>query len=198
MVLQLHVMRRTQHPALAVRVPSACSIGMAVALLLTLSGCGSLGSKPADDAFDDGNKSWKEVAVNLPPIPQPANLLPFDVSAATSQRFALDEKSLTVGADGVVRYTLVGVSPSGVRNISYEGIRCESHEQKIYALGHDDGTWSQARNSEWQPIVSNAVNRRQAALSQDYFCAGRTIAGSASDMLRRLRSHQTLTNDITR
>ncbi|MDP9107520.1 MAG: CNP1-like family protein [Pseudomonadota bacterium] len=167
-------------------------------VMIGFAGCGSLGSKPPDDAFDDGNKTWQEVAVNLPAMPQPANLLPFDVSAITTQRFAVDEKSLTLGADGVVRYTLVGVSPSGVKNVSYEGIRCESREQKIYALGHDDGTWSQARRSEWQPILSNAVNRQQAALAQDYFCAGRTIVGNASDMVRRLRRHDTITSDLTR
>lgn len=171
---------------------------MVLGLAVALGGCGSLGSKTTADALDDGDKTWQEIAVKLPPAPLATDLLPFDVSAVTTQRFALDAKSLTMGTDGVLRYTLVGVSSSGVKNVSYEGIRCESREQKIYALGHDDGSWSQARRSEWQPILTNAINRQQAALVQDYFCTGRVIAGTPVEMLRRLRRHETLTNEYTR
>ena len=166
--------------------------------LAWLGGCGSFGNKVSEDAFDDGNKSWQEVALKLPPVPKASDLLPFDVGAATTQRFALDARSVDLGSDGVIRYTLVAVSSSDVKNVSYEGIRCESHEQKIYALGHEDGTWSQARRSEWQPILNNAANRQQGALAQDYFCTGKSIAGSADDMLRRLRRHEPLTNEYTR
>ncbi len=174
------------------------AIMTALGLAMAASGCGSLGSKSTADALDDGDKSWQEIAVKLPPAPLAADLLPFDVSVVSTQRFALDARSLSVGTDGVLRYTLVGVSSSGVKNVSYEGIRCESREQKIYALGHDDGSWSQARRSEWQPILNNAVNRQQGALAQDYFCAGKVIAGTPADMLSRLRRRETLTNDYTR
>jgi hypothetical protein len=177
----------------AVRHASAVAMML---LLVGLTGCGSTGSR-APDPFEDDNKTWQEMAVQLPAMPQDANLLSFDVSAIATQRFAIDAKSLNVGKDGVVRYTLVSVSAAGAKNISYEGIRCESREQKIYALGHADGTWSQARSSQWEPILSNGVNRQQAALSRDYFCAGNTIAGDAADMLRRVRMHQTLINDLT-
>lgn len=166
-----------------------------LALMAGLTACGSTGSR-APDPFEDDNKTWQEMALQLPALPQDANLLPFDVSAIETQRFAIDAKSLSVGKDGVVRYTLVSVSSSGAKNVRYEGIRCESREQKIYALGHADGTWSQARSSEWEPILSNGVNRQQAALSRDYFCAGNSIAGDAAEMLRRFRMRRTLTNDL--
>jgi hypothetical protein len=177
----------------AVRTASAAAMML---LSVGMTACGSTGSR-APDPFEDDNKTWQEMAVQLPAMPQEGNLLPFDVSAIATQRFAIDAKSLSVGKDGVVRYTLVTVSASGAKNVSYEGIRCESREQKIYALGHADGTWSQARSSQWEPILSNGVNRQQAALSRDYFCAGNTIAGDAADMLRRMRMHQTLINDLT-
>ncbi len=151
-----------------------------------------------DEQFDDETKPWQEIAVQFPAMPSEADLLPFDVSATATQRFALDAKSLTLGSDAVVRYTLVTQSAAGARNVSYEGIRCASLEYKIYALGHADGTWSRARRDQWQPIVNNAMNRQQAALVQDYFCMANSPAGGVGEMLRRLRRHETLTKDLTR
>ena len=151
-----------------------------------------------DELFDDSSKSWSEIAVELPPPPEAANLLGFDVSTLTTQKFAIDAKSLSLGSDGVVRYTLVTTSTSGAKNISYEGLRCAANERKIYALGHTDGTWSRARRDAWQPIVNNAVNRQQAALAEDYFCMGSATAGSAADMLRRLRQRELLNRELRR
>lgn len=175
------------------------TVALMLAILASAGGCGSFGSKkPVEEAMEDENRPWTEVAVQFPALPRDADLLPFDVSAIATQRFAVDQKSLTVGADGVVRYTLVSVSESGARNITYEGIRCASQEQKIYALGHADGKWSEPRRSSWVPIVQNAVNRPQAALAEDYLCMGSSVAGDAGDMLARLRRRQTLTRDMTR
>ena len=151
-----------------------------------------------DDQFDDDTKPWQEIAVQFPAVPADADLLPFDVSATATQRFAIDAKSLTVGADAVIRYTLVTQSAAGARNVSYEAIRCASLEYKIYALGHPDGTWSRARRDQWQPIVNNAMNRQQAALVQDYFCLANSPASSVAEMLRRLRRQETLTKELTR
>lgn len=151
-----------------------------------------------DDQFDDERKPWQEIAVQFPAMPTDANLLPFDVSATATQRFAIDAKSLSIGSDAVIRYTLVTLSESGVRNVSYEAIRCASLEYKIYALGHADGTWSRARRDQWQPVVNNAMNRQQAALVQDYFCQANSPASSVAEMLRRLRRQETLTKELTR
>lgn len=151
-----------------------------------------------DDEFDDEKTPWQEIAVQFPAVPADADLLPFDVSATATQRFAIDAKSLTIGADGVIRYTLVTQSAAGARNVSYEAIRCTSLEYKIYALGHPDGTWSRARRDQWQPIVNNAMNRQQAALAQDYFCVANNPASNVAEMLRRLRRQETLTKELTR
>lgn len=150
------------------------------------------------DELDEAKANWQEIDVQLPAMPEAANLLPFDVSAAATQKSAIDGKSLSVGVDGVVRFTLVTISQAGARNISYEGIRCASHERKLYALGRADGSWSRARRDEWQPIANNAINRQQAALAQDYFCLDSSLAGSATDMLKRLQRQQTLTAESLR
>jgi hypothetical protein len=146
-----------------------------------------------EEDFEDADKPWQEVAVQLPPTPSDANLLPFDVSATATQRFAVDANSISVGEDGVVRYTLVAISPSGARSVSYEGIRCSTFEKKTYAFGHPDGSWSRSRRDQWESIPRNAANRQHATLAQEVFCDGRTVAGNREAMQKRLRSGQPIT-----
>jgi hypothetical protein len=141
-----------------------------------------------EEDFDDPDKPWAEITIQLPPAPQAADLLTFDVSQTATQSFAIDAKSVTAGADGVVRYTLVAISASGAKNISYEGIRCESYERKLYAFGQKDGSWSRSRRDRWELINGNAANRQHAALARDYLCMEKTMAGKAADMVDRLRS----------
>lgn len=143
-----------------------------------------------DEDFDDIAKPWQEIAVQLPPLPEARNMLPFEVSATATQQFAIDASSLSVGADGVVRYVLVARSESGAENISYEGLRCASLESKLYAFGHREGGWSRSRRDGWEPIQGNAANRQHAALADGYLCDGHVVAGDAAAILRRLRLKQ--------
>jgi len=131
---------------------------------------------PIDEDFDDQHKPWQEIAAQFPAAPLEENLLPFDVSATTAQSFAIDEKSLMVGPDGVVRYTMVAKSLSGAKTVSYEGIRCQSFEKKLYAFGHAEGSWSRSRRDSWEPIARNAANRQHAVLAMDYLCENRVVA----------------------
>jgi hypothetical protein len=86
----------------------------------------------------------------------------------------------------------VAKSQEGATNISYEGIRCQSFERKLYAFGRADGSWSRSRRDQWEPIINNAANRQHAALAKDYFCEEKAIAGKAENMVRRIRYQQTL------
>ena len=143
-----------------------------------------------EEDFDDSGKTWQEIAVQLPGAPTPENLIPFYVSATATQTFAIDEKSFSIGKDGVVRFTLVSTSASGAKNISYEGIRCASFEKKSYAYGRDDGTWSRSRRDQWEPIVRNAANRQHGILAVDFFCESKAVAGDRETLLKRLRNNQ--------
>lgn len=133
-------------------------------------------------------KAWEELAIRLPASPRQQDLLGFYVSAVTVNRFFIDPASVSVGGDGVVRYTLVVTTPAGARNVSYEGMRCDTRERRLYAFGRLDGSWSEARMSRWEPVRESSGNRHHAALFQEYFCPGGVIvrnAQEARDALRR-------------
>ena len=146
-----------------------------------------------EEDFDDTGKTWQEIAVQLPAPPAPEHLIPFYVSATATQTFALDEKSFQIGKDGVIRFTLVSTSPSGVRNISYEGIRCASFEKKSYAYGRDDGSWARSRRDQWERIARNTANRQHGVLAVDFFCESQEVAGDRETLLKRLRNNQPIT-----
>lgn len=137
---------------------------------------------------DDEQKPWAEQAVNLPLPPKAESLLYFVPSEATANRFAIDPASVSVGEDGVVRYTLVVQTAGGARNVTYEGMRCQTREYRLYASGRLDGSWSPSRNREWVRIRNLVANRQHAALFLEYFCPGGVIVDSATEALAALRS----------
>jgi hypothetical protein len=153
------------------------------------AGANSSNSGMADDDYDDG-KSWQEIKTEIPPQPQAANLVSFYVSPTATMNFLIDVNSISAGSDGVVRYTLVSKSQGGAENISYEGIRCQTYENKSYAFGQKDGNWSRARLSGWKQISESSGNRQHAALAKDFLCQDGMIAGKVEDIRSRLRSNR--------
>jgi len=149
----------------------------ALLLLFALSACPAFAD--SDDEYE--SQAWKELEVPLPDAPKQKDLVPFYASAATDNRFFVDASTLSVSADGVVRYVLVVVSPQGVRNVTFEGMRCETRERRIYASGRSDGSWSKARKNEWSRIEDEAANRHHAALSLEYFCPFGIVVKDAAE-----------------
>lgn len=159
----------------------------ATLLALGLAHASALAQSDFEEDFDDPYKPWQEVALQLPAPPKEQDLLPFKVSETATHRFAIDAGSLAVGKDGVVRFTLVTSSSAGARNVRYEGIRCSTREQKSYAFGQSDGSWSPARRDRWEKIDGNRTNRHHAVLAREYLCEEGSVSGSAEQIVHRLR-----------
>jgi hypothetical protein len=167
-----------------------------------LAGCSSTpkSSNKDDSAFTyllDRKPNWTENKVDaLPALPVASNLIPFDVSGNTPLTFAVDAKSLSVGDDGVVRYTAVVTSPSGAHNVNYEGIRCDTYEWRQYAvLNADHDGWDTVA-TPFARIEDSTLNGYQATLYQDYFCANRTPAASAKQIIANMRQRRTAASQI--
>jgi CNP1-like family protein len=163
--------------------------GALVALIAMLAGpaCAQVlapqypgGYKPQ---FEE-DKPWEEQKWSLPPYPAMDSLVGFDTEPTSAFRFFVDPASVSVGKDGVVRYTLVARSSSGALNVSYEGLRCESRERRLYAFGREDKTWAPARSGDWTRIFSSPYH---VALADDYFCPGRRTVRSAEEAVAALK-----------
>lgn len=177
------------------------ALALVVACVATgalLAGCSSAG-KPTnqdDSAFHyllDQPTNWVENKVDtLPPLPQDSNLLPFEVSGNTPLQFSIDRNSVSVGSDGVVRYTVVVTSPSGARNVNYEGIRCDTYEWRLYAgLNADHDGWDRTVENGFTRIENGALNAYQAVLYQDYMCANKIPTGKAGQIVENIRYKRT-------
>lgn len=157
-------------------------------LLLAVLGYAALAAAQQKSDWEEQQeeRNWQEAALKLPALPRPDALIEFFVSAASRFRFFIDPASISVGADGVVRYTLVARSAAGAENVSYEGIRCKDGSYKVYALGQG-ATWSRAL-SDWKRIEPNSVQRWHQALQREYFCPFKvqvTAPAEAVEYLRR-------------
>jgi hypothetical protein len=137
--------------------------------------------------YDDETKEWKEIVAQMPPAPLGKNLVLLNTDAYNVNRFYVDPPSVSVGTDGVVRYTAVVKAGGGALNVTFEGIRCLTRELKIYAVGRRDGTWTRARGAKWERIARGS-KPHQFSLYRDYFCpspSNPTPPKQALDAMRR-------------
>lgn len=114
---------------------------------------------------------WKEAMGGLPAMPPADSLLEIGVVDASHNHYFLDAKSLSVGSDGVTRMTLVAEHRGGSRTVTYEGIRCETHEYRLYAIGASDG-WDMPKHSRWRPIPVTGYENIRSVLLEDHLCDG--------------------------
>jgi hypothetical protein len=109
------------------------------------------------------------------------------VSSVSDNRFLIDVDTLSIGKDGVVRYVLVVRSPRGAENVSFEGIRCATREQKSYAFGQR-GSWTRAQGALWRLIENRDINRQHIVLYADFLCSeGALPPRSVRVIVQRLR-----------
>jgi hypothetical protein len=121
----------------------------------------------------------------LPPFPPRGEFIEFTVPGVSEFRFFIEAGTLSVGADEIVRYVLIARSAGGVVNVSYEGLRCDNGEVRLYATGGEAG-WV-GRPGEWRTVDARAAQRWHHTLWREYFCPQRQRIYSRSEGLDALR-----------
>jgi hypothetical protein len=141
-------------------------------VLLLAAGLAGCSGAPLQSDWERAHlaETTPEEAAPAPRYPRAADLVPIDVPRSGEFRFFVDGSTVSVGRDRVVRYVLVGRSPSGAENVTFEGIRCDSREYRIYAVGEGRGTWGGAP-TPWRTLRGSAVAPVRRALQRSYFCA---------------------------
>ncbi len=143
--------------------------------------------KDWDYELDQEKKSWAELQTQLPQYPKPENLLKFEAGANTANAFFVDAASVSVGDDGVVRYTLMVKTGGGATNVSFEGIRCDTQELKVYAFGRPSSEWSRARDTSWRRIEFRDINNHHLTLFREHFCPTRKTIAPVKQILQTLK-----------
>ena len=119
------------------------------------------------------DEAWQEQKLKeLPPYPDPGRLLEIQFQHPGSRfRYFIDPDSLSIGDDGVVRYTLVLESVrSGSRNVMYEGMRCPTREYKTLAYGTRKGVFRPLGRPRWLSIDGGRSNWFRRDLWEFYLC----------------------------
>lgn len=131
---------------------------------------------------------WKEQGVELPAYPDGGHFVavPLQLAGSNLEMF-VDEPSLSIGDDGVVRYVLMLRSPTGTENLFYEGIRCSSQEWRSYAYGSSAGKWQALGETPWRVIGGLGTDRYRLELYQYYLCDPKVGPRLRKEMFRRMR-----------
>ncbi|HEY9198690.1 MAG TPA: CNP1-like family protein [Gammaproteobacteria bacterium] len=131
---------------------------------------------------------WKERLGGLPAYPDGKHYVevPLQLAGSDLDMF-IDEPALSIGEDGVVRYTLLLRSPTGAENLFYEGIRCATREWRSYAYGTSAGEWRALGDAPWRGIRDLGVERYRLELYRYYLCHPTSGPRLREEMLRRMR-----------
>jgi hypothetical protein len=144
-----------------------------------IAGAGVL-SDPAD---------WKETDVPPPPAYDTSKLLTFDVTPSSALVYGVDPASFSISnADGIVRYVVVATSPSGAKNVIYEGLRCSTGEVRTYARGRPDGTWDAVAHSEWKSVFDPSLPKYSLRFAQAGACDLAAPVRSVGELVRKLKN----------
>lgn len=176
---------------------------LAACVLVWTAGCSGSGSRGAapkvtyrgdsgPNKVPDEGGPWKEAEVALPPYPRNQNLIRFEPTGQTTNRFYVDGSSLTVDPDKVIRFVLVIRSADDANNASYAGMNCKTGEWKEYAYGYDGKRWEAARDPQWRRIQNQRINNYQHTLAVEFFCTSGLFSGgpigSAKAIVRNLKT----------
>jgi len=124
---------------------------------------------PIDDDYDESlDEKWKEGKVTIPSLPNEDDLIPIaiDKNRTRFQHF-IDKKTISVGEDRVIRYSIVLKSTNGVSNVFYEGIRCATKEYRTYAIASGN-KFNPMKKSKWKYIGHSHYYRLD--LYENYLC----------------------------
>jgi hypothetical protein len=119
-----------------------------------------------------------------PPELRTAGLIPLEIPGSTL-RYGVDPASVSVSADGVVRYVVVAAGSGGALNGLYEGVRCRTGEVKTYARYLPGAGWTAASSAQWRALQEPQF-RHSLAIARAGACLGQAPNRSAAQIVQDL------------
>lgn len=149
-----------------------------LACSLALIACGAFGQLAPLDP------DWREAEAPPPPALKTERLIELEMPRSTL-RYGIDPASVSVGADGVVRYVVVARSAGAVNGI-YEGIHCKTAQVKVYARHNPDSGWVKTQDAQWKSLHEVANTRHSLLIARTGACQGQAPNRSAQQVVRDL------------
>jgi hypothetical protein len=167
--------------------PESASSAFDVALRGFVLAFAVLAPLAASAQFFQEKPDWKETEAPPPPAFDIAKLMTFKVNGGQSVVYGVDPASISVTkTDSVVRYVVVATSASGVRNVMYEGLHCETGQMKTYARQFS-GKWEQTTNPQWQSVFGNMPSTHALAFAKAGACDNSAPGGTAAEIAARVK-----------
>jgi len=172
---------------------SICTSSLIAFIILLFSQPASIASDDFGDGPDDSfgfvfKKAWQEAELPLPDMPTDARLLPLKVFQMPAYKYYIDIESINVSAgDNVARYTIVIEPPSGLRNVFFEGIRCDKNKYKLYGSALWGKPLTKISTSNWQGIIERGVGVYRHDLFKYFLCNKSIINGEKKDIVQLLK-----------
>ncbi|WP_296541007.1 CNP1-like family protein [Rhodoferax sp.] len=135
------------------------------------------------------NPDWQETETPAPPRFDPRQRVAIDMPPYVSMEFGIDPATLAITPDGIVRYVMLAVSPSGTISAFYEGIRCATGEVKSYARANASGVWTIVKEPEWRGLNDRQPSKHALALARQGACEGNTNPNSTAEIIRKLKAN---------
>ena len=85
-----------------------------------------------------------------------------------------------------MRFTTVIVSPSGVWNVTYEGLHCGERSFRRFAFGAND-QWHALPDSGWQALTRSGTGRYRYVLYNFFMCNPGESRKDAGRIVQALR-----------
>ncbi len=130
---------------------------------------------------------WRELPSEIPQAVNEKALVELPVDRRGSPfRYYMDLSALRRKEDNVVRYLVVVRSPTGARNVLYEGLRCDTGEYKTYAFGDASGRLRPLPAPHWRPVSAGDAFRYRHELLTVWLCEG-PLARPTREAIARIR-----------
>jgi len=150
-------------------------------------------------------KEWKEIkGIQFPPVPKARNLIRLDLASLGARyEYFIDGSSILLGTDKVIRYTVVLQSDTGVRNVYFEGIRCETMEARTYGYATRQSGFKPLASSTWKNLRAVGPFAYRLLLADNFMCGsdgwpidGKTARAKLARPASRRRSSGSKDDDI--
>lgn len=132
---------------------------------------------------------WQEDNILLVKLPDEDDLITFSGVAAYPQyKYAIDGKTLSIGKDEVIRFSIVISSSQGGKNSYFQGISCNNSNIKSYAYASSSSKdFISYQTPQWKKLSNSGSMGYSQNLADFYFCDKLGIVLKKNQILSNLK-----------